>query len=238
MPPTASSLNLIRRRRTYATVNFGASDVKGRLLMLGIRSIASCLIAVSAVVVSMTTLNGVAQAAGSASGVSPLTEQKIHGLLKYNPGAKRIGPDSVELEKGVIVTVHPDSGSSGVVPAVSPSLCSLRHGVSAGWLCLYQNSNFGGDEIDFTVCANRNLGDYRMADGRAWNDQISSIDNDQTSGVQSRFYNYDGSGDPNSSANWALVIVVNAGHYLRDLSQDSSADGGSANDKIDIVHVC
>ncbi|HEX6469748.1 MAG TPA: hypothetical protein VF069_11685 [Streptosporangiaceae bacterium] len=199
------------------------------------RRIGSILITTTAIALASTATSGVAQSAVSAPDrtAKNITERQVSGLLKYNPGAKRISTDSVQLAKGVVVTVQPRTAS-----LVSVSLCSFRHGDSVGWLCMYQNSNWGGYNLDLYKCGNVNLANYHMGDGRPWNDQISSIDNDQTSGVQSRFYNYKGSGDPNSSANWNLVIVLNAGHYLRNLADDSSADGGNANDKIDIVHVC
>jgi hypothetical protein len=201
------------------------------------RRLGALLIAAAAVALAMTTSGQVANASTITSDQASarIVNQQVAGLLKYNPGAKRIGTNAVQLEKGVIARVHP---RSKLVPNVSVSFCSAGHGASVGWLCLYQNANWGGAELDFTVCANRNLGNYNMGNGVAWNDQVSSIDNDQTSSVQSRFYNYDGTGDPNSSSNWNLVVAVNAGHYLRDLSSDTSADGGNANDKIDIVHVC
>ncbi|MFI1090977.1 peptidase inhibitor family I36 protein [Streptomyces sp. NPDC020917] len=148
--------------------------------------------------------------AASASADQAQVARKVAAILAHNPGSIQIGTDSVELEKGVVMQ-----------PASGPSGCAN------GWLCMFQNSNFGGYEIKFYACGSQNLANYIAPDGRNWTNRVSSIDNSQTGGVQSRFYN-----------NGHLVIVLNAGHYLRDLSKDSSADGGNANDKIDTVRVC
>ncbi|GLY72740.1 hypothetical protein Airi01_010070 [Actinoallomurus iriomotensis] len=204
------------------------------------RRIGSAMVATAAVAVATTAVSGAAHAATSAphDTAGATVESQVAGLLKYNKGAKRIAADKVDLGQGAVVTVHPDSAVS---PAVSVSLCSFRHGDAVGWLCLYQNDNWGGENLDLTVCTNVNLSTKYMSNGRPWNDQISSIDNDQTSNVTSVFYNYDGSGDPNSSSNWQVLLRLPAGHYLRDLSKDKSLSnppGGYANDKIDIVHVC
>ncbi len=95
-------------------------------------------------------------------------------------------------------------------------------------LCLSEDKNFGGEYLPFPDCLTHQLSESRMSDGRQWNDQVSSIRNAH-SGGQARFYNYheDGVG--------YFVLALNAGHYLKDLSQDTSAEGGNANDKIDYV---
>ncbi|MGW4213463.1 hypothetical protein ACWEIJ_36135 [Lentzea sp. NPDC004789] len=151
-------------------------------------------------------------------------EQDVQAVLRLNPGSHRITTNVVEVGKGVRISV--------------PVQVNSVLGCATHWLCLSEHANFGGYQISFEACRNENLGNYHMPDGRSWNDQVSSIRNAQSGGVQSRFYNYSGSGDPNDSRNWNFVIALNSGHYLRDLSRDTSADGGNANDKIDIVHVC
>jgi hypothetical protein len=147
-------------------------------------------------------------------------ERQIKGILRHNPGSHRISSTEVEVGDGVVISVASD-----------------LKGCPKYWLCLSQYDNFGGQYINFTKCQDENLGNYSMSDGRRWNDKVSSIRNAQV-GVQSRFYNYSGSGDPNNPSNWRFVIALNSGHYLRDLSKDSSADGGNADNKIDIVRVC
>jgi hypothetical protein len=149
----------------------------------------------------------------------------LRAIVKNNPGSRIISSSEVELSEGVVADF-----------AVNPN--DLQ-GCPTFWLCLNSNSNFGGEQIRFFNCTNENLGNYRMSNGSAWNDQVSSIRNAQSgSNAQARFYNYDGSGSVTDPSNWRFVLALNIGHYLRDLSQDTSADGGNANDKIDIVHVC
>jgi hypothetical protein len=160
------------------------------------------------------------QQATSASSDLAANVQKI---VELNAGSHQVSADTVQLGPGAFMTV---------------SAASVSGTCATGWLCLYQHANFGGYALRFTVCRLENLGNYVMPNGQRWNDQVSSIDNPQTGGVVSRFYNYKGSGDPMNLANSNPVIAVTAGHYLRDLSKDSSFDGGTANDKIDIVRVC
>jgi hypothetical protein len=152
-------------------------------------------------------------------------EDQVAAILRNNLGSQRIGANEVELAEGVVVTV-----------SAQPSAVQ---GCPAYHLCLNEHSNFGGEQLKLYACRNVNLGNLEMRDGRRWNDKVSSIRNAQVgSGAQARFYNYDGSGDPGNPRNWRLILALNPGRYLRDLSKDSSADGGDANDKIDIVHVC
>jgi hypothetical protein len=192
-------------------------------------ALSSLALATPPAIAAATTHAPVAQTITSAKTPTsvPSTNQvelRINSLLQHNPGSHRISPNQIQVADGAVISV-----------AAQPNDVQ---GCPTFWLCLSENSNFGGDQIRFEACRNENLGNYHMAGGRAWNDQISSIRNAQSSGIQSRFYNYDGSGDPNNSSNWRFVLPLNAGHYLRNLANDSSADGGNANDKIDIVHVC
>lgn len=156
--------------------------------------------------------------------VNTRVEQDVQALLRLNPGSRRIATNVVEVNEGVTISV--------------PLQINSVEGCATYWLCLSENSNFGGEQLRFQACHNENLSEYRMSNGRTWNDRVSSIRNARGGGVQSRFYNYDGSGDPDDSSNWKFVIALNSGNYLRDLSKDTSADGGYANDKIDIVDVC
>jgi hypothetical protein len=146
----------------------------------------------------------------------------VQALLRTNPGSRRVGDNAVGVEKGVVVRV----------PKTDAVL-----GCRDFYLCLNEHSNLRGIQLDLTRCGDVNLGRIGMGDGRVWNDRVPSIRNAQSSWVQSRFYNFDGSGNPDDPSNWMFVLPLNASHYLRDLSKVSSADGGNANDKIDIVHV-
>jgi Peptidase inhibitor family I36 len=164
----------------------------------------------------------------TAPGGVPASASQAEGMraiIKNNPGARIISASEVELGDGVVVDVP-----------INPHDVQ---GCPKFWLCLSSDANFGGEQIRFFNCTNENLGNYRMSNGSSWNDKVSSIRNAQAgSNAQARFYNYSGSGSVTDPSNWRFVISLNIGNYLRDLSQDSSADGGNANDKIDIVHVC
>ena len=188
------------------------------------RNIALTVAALSAVVLAAPVASAATVDTSPAAGSANLqVESEVQGLLRFNPGARRVAGNAVDVGNGVVITI------------IQPN--SLQ-GCDTGWLCLNADSDFRGAFINFFFCGDVNLGRMHMSDGRLANDQVSSIRNAQTGGVQSRFYNYDGSGDPDSPANWRLVLGLNAGSYLRDLSKDTSLDGGNANDKIDIVHVC
>jgi hypothetical protein len=165
-------------------------------------------------------------APGEAEGASEGTQdERVAAVLANNPGARAVGPGKVELSDGIFLNVPVQPFDVQGCPTQS--------------LCLSQHANFAGDQLQFIRCRDVNLGNLRMRDGRPWNDKVSSIRNAQVGNdAQARFYNYDGTGNPDSPSNWRFVIAVNINRYLRDLSRDSSADGGSANDKIDIVHVC
>ena len=160
--------------------------------------------------------------------VSPVPTTQAEGmraLVANNPGARIISASEVELGDGVVVDM--------------PANTNDVQGCPKFWLCLSSNANFGGEQIRFFNCKNENLGNYRMSNGSGWNDTVSSIRNAQTgSNAQARFYNFDGTGSVDDPNHWRFVLPLNIGSYLRDLSKDSSADGGNANDKIDIVHVC
>ncbi|MFC3896812.1 peptidase inhibitor family I36 protein [Lentzea rhizosphaerae] len=191
--------------------------------MIGIRKTAVTT-AVMAVAALAFTASPASAVDATDSHANARVEQEVQAVLRLNPGSHRVAPNVVEVDEGVTISV--------------PTQINDIQNCKTSYLCLSEHANFGGHQISFWKCRDVNLGYYKLPDGRTWNDQVSSIRNAQSRGVQSRFYNYDGSGDPDSPSNWRFVIALNAGHYLRDLSRDTSADGGYANDKIDIVHVC
>jgi hypothetical protein len=170
--------------------------------------------------------------AGPGADDTQRVEHEVGELLRLNPGSHRISATEVELRPGLVASVPPArTGSGGVVAADV-------QGCRTSYVCLNEHADFRGYGISLIQCGLVNLYDSFMPDGRRWSDQVSSIRNAQTGGLQARFHNYSGSGPMLDPANWRLVLVLNAGHYLKNLTKDSSADGGNANDKIDIVHVC
>lgn len=146
--------------------------------------------------------------------------ETVAGIIAANPGATQVGPNEVQLDDGVIVIVpsagaalHPDSASGAC---------------KGGNLCLFENRNFGGAILQLSgPCRTVDLRNRNLDRNHSWSNVVSSIDNPDPGTGPARFYN-----------NGHLVIAVGKGHYLRDLSQDTSADGGSANDKIDTVQTC
>jgi hypothetical protein len=196
---------------------------------MSFNSIAWTAAAACALVLTSSPL--MAQATASAE-AGPSSSHDIRDAMLANPGSRQVSADTIELRPGVTMSITSERSESGVCPEE--------------FLCLFQHANFHSDwdtpwrsvRLAFTRCQVENLGNYKMPDGRPWNDQVSSIDNAQIGGVQSKFYNYKGSGNPYDLNNSNPVTVLNAGHYLRDLSKDSSWEGGTANDKIDLVKVC
>lgn len=163
-----------------------------------------------------------------------VTAAQVRGIIAANPGARQIGANEVELQPGVVMAVVQKSAT---VTPFSASGCSQLH------LCLFRDANFYPLAqywyLRFYDCGLVNIGGYFMPNGVRWNDQVSSIDNPQSAGVISRFYNYNGFGDPLNLANDTELISLPAGHFLKNLALDKSKDGsGSPNDRIDIVRVC
>jgi hypothetical protein len=196
------------------------------------------LVAVAAVVGLLAVSTAAANASTNNQGVRGRTtaaaqvsvETRVQGLLRNNPGSHRVGPSSVEVTKGHVVTACTPPQCSGPWD----SKCAVYN------LCLFQHADWGGYKHSFYYCGNYNLYNIRMDDGRTFNDQVSSVENAQIgSSAVSRLYDYRGSGDPMNFNNDDLIITLAPGHWLRNLSQDSAEHGGgNANDRIDVVHVC
>ena len=151
--------------------------------------------------------------------------QQVRGLLAHNPGAKQVSASAVQV-RGAIIGIS--TGPAGrAVPHSASGWCS------GGDVCLFRDQNFNGDSssnyyISFYQCGIKyNLWNYHMSNGVAWGDQASSIDNPQYGSVTSRFYH--GS---------SLLFTLAAGHYLKDLANDTGPHNGSMNDWITYVTAC
>jgi hypothetical protein len=200
-------------------------------MRLGIRSAFVGMLAVAAVALVAAPASAVTAKPMSSDRVvsaNPKVERDVEAVLRLNRGSHRIAVNAVEVKPGVVIRMYP----TGVHPNIP------WYGCSYTLLCVWTNADQGGYEKDFYTCQNVNLGGLTMPNGRPWNDQISSIVNNQTPGTVSHFYDYVGSGDPNNSANWYRLASVAAGHRLQNLSYDTDDRGRSINDRIDIVHVC
>lgn len=153
-----------------------------------------------------------ASAASPETPAQARTAQQVRQALAHNPGSRQVNSHAIELDKGVVMDL-------------TLSSCAR------GQLCVYKNSNYGGGGggTRWSTCKTQDLRNYSWPDGSRMVASISSIDNTHQYGnVQSRFYD---------SSN-RFMIAVNSGHYLKDLSKDSSATGGSPNDKIYKMKVC
>jgi hypothetical protein len=158
----------------------------------------------------------------------------VADILRANPKAKQVGPNTVQVLPGVNVVVPPSasSGKSGLAAVGSSAvLCSYKH------LCAYEAflgiGSEGGAYLDFYDCASYNLGQYRYPDfayvgsaaGPKWNDRISAVFDNQTSGAKyASFYDWTGSA-------WQMRLGI--GHAVV-----MPYVGDSLNDTIDRVDVC
>ncbi|HEY0690557.1 MAG TPA: hypothetical protein VGD71_16140 [Kribbella sp.] len=176
-----------------------------------------------------TLITGLAVGSASASQTGHVTNttaisnsQEVHGLLAHNAGAIQVSADTVRLPDGSTITAF--TSADGVTPASASGRCPGGH------LCLFANSSWGGDQwtSSATSCGAVNLFNYFMGNGNSWADQASSIDNPAPRpGGNASFYH-----------NNTFMLSLQAGHYLKNLVNDSSATGGNANDKIESLFPC
>jgi hypothetical protein len=169
------------------------------------------------------------------SAIAPTREQLQRGIddvIARTPGARQIDRTTVEVAPGLLMrfrSLEAESDSKAESPSSPFASCNILY------LCVYVDRQYGGAELVFTVCGREwNLGNVAFPGGGYWNDRISSITNQQSSGTTSYFYNYNGSGS------WSRIVTVAAGNYRSNLALDTREDGGpgSPNDMIDGVHVC
>ena len=123
------------------------------------------------------TATGSAHAASTASDAA--SERQVRANLAANPGSVRLGPNQIQLEPGVTVTL-PDRGSARA--AQGPVEGCNRHE-----FCIYEDVNFRQARFDMRDCRNFNLRDYRFIDkhGRSdtWDNEASSWVNNQSGGA-------------------------------------------------------
>ncbi|MGW3855436.1 hypothetical protein [Micromonospora arida] len=159
-------------------------------------------------------------------------QQGIDDVISRTPGARQIDQTTVEMAPGLIMRFRSpvkDGARQADSPIVPLASCNIYY------VCVYTDRQYGGEELVFSVCGREwNLGNYAYSGGGYWNDRISSITNQQSSGTTSYFYNYNGSG------NWSKMVTVGSKQYRSNLALDTREDGvsGTPNDKIDGVHVC
>ncbi|MEV6986726.1 hypothetical protein AB0M95_36470 [Sphaerisporangium sp. NPDC051017] len=186
--------------------------------------------------IALTTTTAPAQAAPTPSPATstapPSVERQVtvEEVLRLNPQAEKISDTEVKIADGMILML-PRSQSDAVAFAAS---CTYKY------LCAWEHSDGGGYGISFYACGSYNLGGYRYPDGAwvgtgtsdpKWNDRISSMTNNQTTGTRANFYNWEGT--------WTLVFWTFSYDWRANLAIDKRYDnGGQLNDIIDRVVPC
>jgi hypothetical protein len=185
-----------------------------------------------AVAVSGCMAAAYAQPASAAPADSATVENQAADVLARTPGAKRIDRLTIQMKPGVLLTLEDPAAvrkaGAEAVAAGGIADCSFYY------LCMWEHAGFVGSRITFTTCGRgvEDLGHMAFPRGGVWNDKVSSIMNNQTSGTWSGFYDwYVGGG-------WDDLKFLKAFGYLRDLSKDKADDGSGMNDRIDGVQVC
>jgi hypothetical protein len=161
-----------------------------------------------------------AATAGAAAAQPAATVQdQVAALLRVNPGSHQVNANTIEVKPGVQISVP--SGSVGVAADNCPY----------EWLCLYQHGGYNGAMIKFWNCRNEELRNYRLPDGRDWQDKASAYVNNQIRGTLA--WPKD-STSPGSFYYW----VSSAPERWSDLVNKRHPGGGNWNEKIDNVLVC
>ncbi|MEV4826869.1 hypothetical protein AB0K25_00860 [Micromonospora sp. NPDC049257] len=159
-------------------------------------------------------------------------QKGIEDVLRRTSGARQISATTIEIAPGLLMNFRSpvkDGARQADSPITALASCNIYY------VCVYTNRQYGGEELVFTTCGREwNLGNVAYPGGGYWNDRISSITNQQSSGTTSYFYNHNGSNS------WSKVVTVASGNYRSNLALDTREDGGSGspNDIIDGVHVC
>lgn len=172
-----------------------------RRLVLGLAAIAL------AVAGAMASPAGAVAADAGSDGKAP---QTVEELLAFYPGSQQVGPFDVEISPGVAVSLPAGPGVEAV--------CASKY------LCFWSNAGYSGYRLNLYYCQLVNLGNLTYPGGGRWNDKVSSLVNNQTSGTRSHFYNYLGSNS------WQFLFTSTAYNERFSL--------GSNNNKIDRVSVC
>jgi len=140
---------------------------------------------------------------------------EVKGLLAHNPGSSQIGSDSIETQSGATITAIPNTVSGRC---------------QNGYLCLFWDSNFGGDQLTlgpYNDCAYYDLHYDYGSNGHNWANEPSSIDNPGPRPGSALLYH-----------NGSKIYTLGAGHYLRDLTKDKASNGHAMNDYITEVWSC
>jgi hypothetical protein len=120
---------------------------------------------------------GSAHAASSTSDAA--FERQVRANLAANPGSDRVGPNQIQLEPGLTMTLH-RRGSASAAQARGRKC-------NRGYFCIYENRDFGAASLGMSACKTYILHSYRFIDqfGRPdrWDLEASSWINNQIGGV-------------------------------------------------------
>jgi hypothetical protein len=120
---------------------------------------------------------GSAQAASTTSDAA--LERQVRANLAANPGSDRVGPNQIQLEPGLTMTLLGRGSASAAQDRAKR--CNL------GYFCIYENRDFGGASLGMSACNTYVLHSYRFIDqfGRPdrWDLEASSWINNQTGGA-------------------------------------------------------
>jgi hypothetical protein len=122
-----------------------------------------------------------------------------------------VPPD--EGQRADPINIGSDAGASAVCPD--------------GYLCIYWDRSGGSSNagLGFYYCRTVNLADW------GWQNAMSRLNNNQSEGTVSYFYD-----DAYSSS--TPIMAQRAPGHRANLAQDTAPDGRSENDRIDRIKVC
>jgi hypothetical protein len=205
---------------------------KRRILLSSITSLlAITLTAIAASPASAGPTPGAPPSSSPTHASKMSVDEAINAILRSNPKARRVRPNTVNVAPGVDLTYGPVPAANTVVGAADVYYQYCR----PYYLCVWQHTigDGFGYELKFYYCEFLNLNEYRFPDfayvGRGpsvyrWNDKISAYENSQSSGTVSIFYNWYGY--------WGKVRTSTAFDAYYDLTQIG------INDIIDGIRVC
>ncbi|WP_344417891.1 hypothetical protein [Pseudonocardia ailaonensis] len=175
----------------------------------------------------MVALAATAPMASAAPGsVSPsAAEQKrnidesLKVIISSNPGATRVDSNTVELANGVVVNMAFDEQKAAARKAGNTAKTLAGPGCSYGYLCIWDDPGY---RLSFYYCGFVNIGSQY-----GWSDRLREIENNQTSGTWSYFYNWTGSA-------WSFVFSDKAYDYTGYISSGSSLSAARTTDAITV----
>jgi peptidase inhibitor family I36 len=138
----------------------------------------SSTVTASAIALALS-LAGAGSAHAASTTPDAASERLVRATVAANPGSVRVGPNQVQLEPGLTMTLH-RRGSARAAQARGKKC-------NSGYFCIYENRDFGGASLGMSACKEYILHSYRFIDqhGRPdrWDLEASSWINNQIGGV-------------------------------------------------------